>query len=95
MLMHILRAVFVCPLCIQPLPSAQAGMLHTENMLRQEESKATRRQLYYSVQVALVAGSTYIFVEVCASCLFLATRDAFDNGYYPSSGMVTPSLASF
>lgn len=68
---------------------------HTENMLRQEESKATRRQLYCSVQVALVAGSTYIFVEVCASCLFLVTRDAFDNGYYPSTGMVTPSLASF
>ena len=72
-------------------------MLHTEDTLRQEEPKATRRHLclYCFVQVALVAGSTYIFVEVCASCLFLTTRDMHDNGYYPSTGMVKPSPAMF
>ncbi|KAL0051808.1 hypothetical protein WJX82_002508 [Trebouxia sp. C0006] len=38
-------------------------------------------------QVAIVAGSTFVFVEILAACLFLVTRDLNDNGYYPSSGM--------
>ncbi len=41
------------------------------------------------LQVAIVAGSTFVFVEILAACLFLVTRDLNDNGYYPSSGMVT------
>ncbi len=41
------------------------------------------------VQVAIVAGTTFIFVEILAACLFLATCDANNIGYYPSSGMVT------
>ncbi|KAL0027332.1 hypothetical protein WJX79_001331 [Trebouxia sp. C0005] len=38
-------------------------------------------------QVAIVAGSAFVFVEVLAACLFLFTRDVNNNGYYPSSGM--------
>lgn len=45
------------------------------------------------MQVALVAASVYTFVEVLAACLFLATRDSNNNGYYPSNGMVTAHLA--
>ena len=41
------------------------------------------------VQVAIVAGTMFVFVEILAACLFLVTRDINNNGYYPSSGMVT------
>ena len=37
-----------------------------------------------------MAGSAFVFVEVLAACLFRFTRDVNNNGYYPSSGMVTP-----
>ena len=46
------------------------------------------------MQVAIVAGTTFVFVEILAACLFLITRDINNNGYYPSSGMVTLCHAS-
>ena len=40
------------------------------------------------VQIAFVAGNTYMFVKVLAAMLYLATQDQPSGGYSPSNSMV-------